>query len=146
MGKSLSLDLRERVLAFIEEGHSCHEAARRFRISAASAVRIRQRFRRFGTVTPAKRGRPAGSGRLERLGDFLRSRIEQSPDMTMPELADALWQVHGMRAAPAELSRFVRHRLGFTYKKIPDRNGATAQAGARRAFRVAAPPDAKDAP
>ncbi len=40
MGKTLSLDLRERVLAFIVEGHSCHEAARRFRISAASAVRI----------------------------------------------------------------------------------------------------------
>ena len=146
MGKSLSLDLRERVLAFIEEGHSCHEAARRFRISAASAVRIRQRYRRFGTLAPAKRGRPAGSGRLERVGAFLRSRIEHSPDMTMPELAEALWQAHGMRAAPAELSRFVRHRLGFTYKKIPDRDGAAAQAGARRAIRVAPPPDAEDAP
>jgi transposase len=145
MGESLSLDLRERVLAFIEEGHSCHEAARRFRISAASAVRIRQRYRQLGSVAPAKRGRPAGSGRLERFGDFLRARIERSPDMTMPELSEALWQAHGMRAAPAELSRFVRHRLGFTYKKIPGRNGAAARAGARRAPRVAAPADAEDA-
>ena len=146
MGKSLSLDLRERVLAFIEEGHSCHEAARRFRISAASAVRIRQRFRQFGTVAPAKRGRPAGSGRFERFGGFLKARIEQSPDMTMPELAEALWQGHGVRAAPAELSRFVRHRLGFTYKKIADRDGTAAQAGARRAIRMATAPDAEDAP
>lgn len=142
MSKSLSLDLRSRVLAFIEEGHSCHEAARRFRISAASAVRIRQ----FGTVAPAKRGRPAGSGRLERFGGFLRSRIEENPDMTMPELAEVLWQAHRMRAAPAELSRFVRHRLGFTYKKIPDRDGAAAQTGARCQVRVAPPADSEDAP
>ena len=65
MGKTLSLDLRERVLAFIVEGHSCHEAARRFRISAASAVRIRQRRRQTGSIAPAKRGRPKGSSRLE---------------------------------------------------------------------------------
>ena len=146
MGKSLSLDLRERVLAFIEEGHSCREAARRFRISAASAVRIRQRFRRFGTVAPARRGRPARSGRLERFGDFLRSRIEQNPDMTMPELAEVLLREHDVPAAPAELSRFLRHRLGFTYKKIADRNGEAAQAGTRRAIRLAPPTPAKDAP
>ena len=146
MGKSLSLDLRERVLAFIEEGHSCHEAARRFRISAASAVRIRQRYRQLGTVAPAKRGRPSGSGRLERFGGFLKARVEQSPDITMPELAEALWQSHGMRAAPAELSRFVRHRLGFTYKKISYCDGTAARAGAGRAFRVAVPADAEDAP
>ena len=57
MCRSLSLDLRERILAFIEEGHSCREAARRFWISAASAVRIRQRYRLFGTVAPARRAR-----------------------------------------------------------------------------------------
>ncbi len=29
MGKSLSLDIRERVVALVEEGLSCHEAAHR---------------------------------------------------------------------------------------------------------------------
>ena len=28
MGKSLSLDIRERVVSLVEDGHSCHEAAR----------------------------------------------------------------------------------------------------------------------
>ena len=146
MGKTLSLDLRRRVMAFIDEGHSCREAARRFRISAASAVRIRQRYRQFGTVAPAKRGRPKGSGRLEGFSGFLRTALEHRPDITMPELAEMLWQEHDMRAAPAELSRFLKHRLGYTYKKIPDRNGAAAQAGAHRAPQMAAPPDAEDAP
>ena len=50
----------------------------------------------------------------------------------MPELAEALIQEHDMRAAPAELSRFLKHRLkhrlGYTYKKILDckrRGGAS---------------------
>ncbi len=43
MAKSLSLDIRERVVALVGEGLSCREAARRLRISAASAVRIMQR-------------------------------------------------------------------------------------------------------
>jgi hypothetical protein len=38
MGKSLSLDIRERVVSLVETGHSCHEASRRLCISAASAI------------------------------------------------------------------------------------------------------------
>ena len=146
MGKTLSLDLRERVLAFIVEGHSCHEAARRFRISAASAVRIRQRRRQTGSIAPAKRGRPKGSSRLEVFAGFLKTTVDRRPDITMPELAEALNS--GTRYAgppPAELSRFLKHRLGYTYKKILDCNGEAAQAGARRAIRVAAPTPAEDA-
>ena len=110
MGKTLSLDLRERVLAFIVEGHSCHQAARRFGISAASAVRIRQRRRQTGSIAPAKRGRPKGSSRLEVFAGFLKTTVDRRPDITMPELAEALIQEHDMRAAPAELSRFLKHR------------------------------------
>lgn len=98
MGKTLSLDLRMRVMSFIDEGHSCREAARQFRISAASAVRIRQRRQRTGSVVPAKRGRPRGSGRLEafsaflkKFSAFLKKTVDHRPDMTMPELADVLW-------------------------------------------------------
>ena len=120
MGKTLSLDLRERVLAFIVEGHSCHEAARRFRISAASAVRIRQRRRQTGSIAPAKRGRPKGSSRLEVCAGFLKTTVDRRPDITMPELAEALIQEHDMRAAPAELSRFLKHRLGYTTGGMPD--------------------------
>ena len=35
MTKSYSLDLRRRVVWFIEAGHSCHEAARHFEVSVA---------------------------------------------------------------------------------------------------------------
>jgi len=37
MIKSLSIDLREPVVAAVSEGVSCHEAVRRFGVSPASA-------------------------------------------------------------------------------------------------------------
>ena len=63
----------------------------------------------------------------------------------MPDLADALKREHDLMATPAMLSRHLIRHLGFTYKKIPDRDGAAAQTGPGRAIRVAAPTDAEDA-
>lgn len=146
MAKSLSLDIRERVVWLVGEGLSCREAARQLRISAASAVRIVQRHKQRGSVAPCTRGRPRGGGKFDPVAAFLRAEIEARPDMTMPELAERLWEIHGLHAAPAELSRFLKHRLGLTYKKISDRDGAAAQSGSRLAIRVASPPDAEDAP
>lgn len=145
MGKSLSLDIRDRVVALVDDGLSCHEAARRLCISAASAVRIMQRKRRTGRVEAAPQGRPRRS-KLDGVSGWLKTRVEAEPDITMPELAEVLRQEHALTATPAMLSRHLIHRLGFTYKKIPDRDGAPAQTGARRQVRVAAPPDAEDAP
>lgn len=145
MGRSLSLDIRERVVVLVNEGLSCHEAARRLRISSASAVRIMQLKKRTGGVTIAPQGRPRRS-KLDIVSDWLKARVQAEPDITMPELADALEVEHGLRATPAMLSRHLIHRLGFTYKKIPDRDGAAAKESPRRAIRVAAPADAEDAP
>ena len=52
MSKALSVDLRDRVIAAIEDGMSCRQAAARFRVSAASAIRWRSRVRRQGHVRP----------------------------------------------------------------------------------------------
>lgn len=144
MGRSLSLDLRERVVALVDEGCSCREAARRLRISAASAVRIVQRKRRTGGAKAAPQGRPRRS-KLDAVSDWLRRRVQEEPDITMPELAEVLRQEHNLAATPAMLSRCLIHRLGLTYKKITDRDGEAAQKGPRRAVRLAAS-HAEDAP
>ncbi len=80
MGKSLSLDIRERVVALVDDGLSCHEAARRLRISAASAVRIMQRKRRTGGVRAAPQGRPRRS-KLDVVSNWLKTRVEAEPDI-----------------------------------------------------------------
>lgn len=127
MGKSYSSDLRDRVVAFVEAGHSRRAAARRFGVSESFAVKLMQRVARQGTVAPARQGRPAG-GRLVACEAFLVAAVEAKPDITMPELAARL-SVE-CEAAPAELSRFLCRR-GFTYKKSPDGVGTRTRGDPR---------------
>ncbi len=145
MGKSLSLDSRERVVALVEDCLSCNEAAHRLRISAARAVRIVQRKKRTGGVLAAPHGSPRRS-KLDAVSGWLKARVEVEPDITMPELVDELTTALGLRATPAMLSRHLIHRLEFTYKKIADRDGKATQKGARGTIRMAPPADAEDAP
>jgi transposase len=73
MGKLLSLDLREWVMGFIDEGQSCNQAARFFRISIRSAIRIAGRKRATGSESPARQGRPRGVGKLKPFAVFRRA-------------------------------------------------------------------------
>ena len=50
MTKSYSLDLRRRVVRFVEAGHSCHEAARHFDVSVAFVVRLMAAYRATGST------------------------------------------------------------------------------------------------
>lgn len=129
MGRSYSSDLRDRVVAFVESGHSRRAAARHFGVSDSFAVKLMQRVARHGSSAAARQGRPRG-GRLTALEAFLTGAVEAKPDITMPELAARLAEEHGIKAAPAELSRFLCRR-GFTYKKNPDGVGTRTRGGAR---------------
>lgn len=117
MGKSLSLGIRERVVSIVSEGYICHEAARRLRISAASADRIMQRLHRTGSVVPEAQGRPPHQQAGHMASDFPKTRLEAVPDATVPELAGECLEVHRIRATHSVLSRHLIHRLGDTSKK-----------------------------
>lgn len=52
MSKALSVDLRDRVIAAVEDGMSCRQAATRFGVSASSAIRWRSRMAEPVTATP----------------------------------------------------------------------------------------------
>ena len=123
MGKSYSLDLRERVIDFVGAGGSRRQAASHFDVSASFAVKLWRRRERTGSPAPAKQGRPAGGGKLANHRDFLIARVERHPDITMPELASALEGERGVKASPASLSRLLC-RAGFTYKKNAAGGGA----------------------
>jgi transposase len=144
MGKSLSLDLPERVVALVETGHSCHEASRRLCISTASAVRIMQRRRRTDSIAPALQGRPR-QNKLDVVSDFLKGQIDAAPDIAMSELATVLFERHTIRATPAMLSCHLIHRFNYTFKKIPDRYGKTVRTSTCGAIRVDAAASTKDA-
>ena len=131
MGHSYSMDLRSRVVCFVEAGHSRRAAARHFGVSESFAIKLMRRVACFGSPEPARQGRAPGYGRLEPHAGFLVAAIEDQPDITMPELSAALLQAHGIMADPAVLSRFLCRR-GFTYKKSPDGGGARTRRRPRR--------------
>jgi transposase len=65
MSKALSVDLRERVVTAIEEGMSRRQAAARFGVSPASAVRWFSLVKETGNARPKALGGDRRSGRIE---------------------------------------------------------------------------------
>lgn len=144
MGKSYTSDLRERVIGLIEAGQSRRQAARHFGVSPSCAVKLMAHWRRTGSLEPVRQGRPHGGGKLAPHRRFLIGRVEESPDITMPELAAELVARSGVTVSPASLSRFLG-KAGFTYKKNPDGLGAGARRHRSRASDVDFAPPAPDA-
>jgi transposase len=116
MGKPLSMDLRERVQAEIAGGQSRRAAALRYAVSASFAVKLADLVSRTGSVTPARQGRPPGSGKLAPYLAVLLGWVEAEPDMTMPELAARLKAEKDVTAHPASLSRALL-KAGLSFKK-----------------------------
>ena len=116
MPAPLSLDLRRRFQRLIEAGYSGRGAARQLLISAATGVRLAAKVRRGKSLTPSKCGRPEGLGKLTPHRALLLELVDQDPDITLPELRDALEAAEGVRAHTTSISRALR-RLGLTYKK-----------------------------
>lgn len=115
MSKALSVDLRDRVIAAIEDGMSCRQAAARFEVSAASAIRWRSRVRRQGDVRPGPLGGDRRSGRIEGHADLILGLVERKSDTTLAELRAALAE-QGVGTSLSSLWRFfVRRRI--TLKK-----------------------------
>jgi len=82
----LSVDRLDRVIAAIEGGMSCRQAAARFGVSAASAIRWRSRVRRQGDVRPGPLGGDRRSGRIEGHADLILGLVERKSDITLAEL------------------------------------------------------------
>lgn len=107
--------LRERLLRFVDAGHSHAEAARTFGVSLSSIGRWREQGETTGDLAP--RPRP---GRRPRIGPDQASplavQVAATPDATLAEHCAAWAQVHGVRVSVATMSRAIR-RLGITVKK-----------------------------
>lgn len=126
MGQSYSEDLRRRIVAFVNAGHSRRAAAEHFNVSPSFAVKLLARHRQCGSLAPRRQGRPPGKGRLLAYRDFLIACVEARPDITMPELAAELKAKHAVCARPSSLSRILV-RAGFTYKKNADGFGTRSR-------------------
>jgi len=124
MARPLSLDLRSRVAAALAGGATVREAAARFEVSVASAVRIGQLARAGQGLGAKKLGGPRPLMLLNAT-EAITSRLAAKSDWTGRALAADL-RAAGIAVSHDTVWRFLR-RQGFSFKKNParQRDGAT---------------------
>jgi transposase len=115
MTRSLSADLRGRVIAAIEDGVSTREAARRFRIGISTAGSWYRRYRETGEVEARKQGQPSRS-KLDAHETFILGLIDEQPDITLAEIGERLASERGVSAVTSTIWLFLDRR-GITFKK-----------------------------
>ena len=123
MARTLSDDLRGRVIAAVEAGASRRAAAERFGIGVATAIRWVRVFRTTGTLSAHPKGGDLRSHRMDAFRDVVLGAIEARKDITLAQLATLLRREHGASFAISTVHRhLVRHRI--TLKKSRARRRA----------------------
>jgi transposase len=123
--KTLSLDLRERILAAYDakEG-SRDEIGRRFRVSLGMVKKLVAQRRRIGEIGPQHHR----SGRKARIlpmhGKRLWGMLVEKPDLTLEQMRSAL----GLKCTLPAI-HYVLLKMGLTYKKR--RSGLLNRTGPR---------------
>ena len=130
MAHAYSQDLRDRVIdAVAGEGLSRRAAARRFGVSAATAIKWLQRFQRSGTRESGGTGghRPS---KIQPHRAWVLAVLAAQPDITLAALAARLGTERGVRVDTSMLSRFFTGE-GISFKKKaswpPSRTGRTSR-------------------
>ncbi len=125
MTRSLSNDIRERVISAVEGGMTRRSAAKRFGIAPSTAIKWVDRWRRTGDIGPRPRGGDHRSHRIEAHAEEILAVIVGTPDTTLAELAEHLEETHGVVVAQSTIWRLLDRR-GMTFKKNRARERATA--------------------
>ena len=113
MPKAYSRDLRERVITAVETGASRREAAERFEVSVASAVKWLQRWYQQRSAAPKPRGGSVSP--LEEFAVEILDLIAQRPDLILVETVAEL-RKRRIKTSRSSLWRFLdRHNI--TLKK-----------------------------
>lgn len=117
MGRPHPVALRERVVAFVEEGNAHREAARHFRVSPKFVNDMVRLKRETGDLAPKRQG-SRGRGKLTGVADWVRRCVAARGDITLDELVVELSAHHGLTVHRSSVGRLL-HRLGLSHKKSP---------------------------
>jgi transposase len=133
--KSLSEDIRRRVIEACKSGASCASVADRFVINVRTVHKLWQRYRETGSVLALQRGGYRRS-RVAGHEQQIRGWIKMQPDLTLAELCERLAE-HGVSIKIPALW----HQLntwGLSYKKNATRLRAATRRRTKSANRVEA--------
>ena len=115
MGKSHPIELRSRVIAFVDEGNGHREAARHFRVSPRFVNDMVILKRESGGLLPKAQGNHA-EGKLAPYVAWLRDRLVRKGDLTLDEIVVEMADVHGVAVHRGSVGKWL-HRLGLSHKK-----------------------------
>ena len=115
MGYGHSLDLRRRVIEATESASSARDAARRFGVSASSAITLVRRWRETWSCAPGQVGGQK-KRRLSGHEDWLHEVMSAEPDITLRELKDRLG-AKGIEISRQSINDTL-HALGYRYKNV----------------------------
>jgi transposase len=111
--RTLSLDLRERILDSYDKGEGSRaEVARRFRVSLGMVKKLLQQRRRTGDIAPRHRFAGRKPMIVASHRSQLRSLLVKKNDLTLNELRAALGLSCSVQALHVVLGK-----MGLTYKK-----------------------------
>lgn len=117
MGQPLSMDLRARLIAAIDDGMSCRAAATRFGVAPSTAIRWHAQRREVGHFEPKAQGGDMCSHHVEKRASDILALWEAKQDITLDELRTELSKID-VAVSIAGLHRFFK-RHGMTRKKRP---------------------------
>ena len=124
MGKQHPVELRERGVAFVEEGHGHRAASRHFRVSPRFVNNMVILKRETGSLAPKPQGHGSGKGKLSGQTEWVRTKIAEDGDLTLDALVCEL-AGRGVRVHRSSVSRLL-HRLKLSHKKKPASSRAPA--------------------
>ena len=115
MTRALSMDLRERAMARLEDGQTCRQVAAALQVAVSSVVKWSQRKRATGSCAPGKTG-----GRLpyvlkDKERDYIRARLQAEPHATLRTIQVELAEL-GTKVSYGAIRNFV-HADGLSFKK-----------------------------
>jgi transposase len=113
MGKSYSQDLRERVVFYLEAGHTHREAHAVYKVGISTAGRWQRIYRKEKRLCPKPHKRSV-IPKLEGQSYWLLSEIERDSSQTLIELRDRLLTERGIRVSGSMVWRFLdSHSISF---------------------------------
>lgn len=125
MGKPHPIELRVRVVAFVDEGHSHRAAASHFRVSPRFVNDMIKLRRDTGRLQPKEQGNHGNASKLNKFEGWVRQRLEEKADLTLNELRLELHDVHHVKVHLSAVGYWL-HRLGLSHKKNSIRCGTTS--------------------
>jgi transposase len=104
---------------------SRRSAAKRFGIAASTAIKWVGQWRRTGDVRPRPQGGDNRSQRIEAHAAEILALVEETPDITLAEIAEYLYDAHGLGVAQSTVWRLLdRHAMSFKKNRARQRTAA----------------------